>query len=75
MTVISANQPQNLEAKQIRIQFFGLGNRSTVGVDLSGVRTPLEALSESAELRKFMRQGDTLSDLVLDLNRASESSN
>lgn len=73
MTVISANQPQDLDATQLKVQFFGLGNRSSLGIEISGARHPLYSISESPEISKFMRAGETPFDLILDLFRASQS--
>lgn len=73
MTVISANQPQDLDSTQLKVHFFGLGNRSSLGVEINGGRHNLDTVSESPELSKFMRAGETPFDLILDLSRASQS--
>lgn len=72
MTVISANQPQDLHATQLKVQFFGVGARSSLGLFLSGEKIHLESADETAQLAKFMRlEGDSRS-FILDLARASE---
>ena len=72
MTVISANQPQDLEAKQLRIQFFGVGVRSSLGIMLAGQKIHFDSAEESAETQKFMRVEDSAQTVILDLERASQ---
>ena len=72
VTVISANQPQDLEAKQLRIQFFGVGVRSSLGIMLAGQKIHFDSAQESAETQKFMRVEDSSHAIILDLERASQ---
>lgn len=72
MTVISANQPQLLEASQLKIQFHGLGKRSYIGINLSGERSLLEADTDLREVANFLRFGSGTFEVLIDLNRAAQ---
>lgn len=72
MTVISANQPQDLAATQLRIQFFGISPRSSLGVTLAEQKIHLESVQESAGIKKFLRFDESSNAVTLDLARAGE---